>query len=159
MVRLKNRWILFELVEDPVIENNRVSFPRTTFGVTEEDITTTIRQAINMNYGDFGSGMVWSAGVKWYNPETRMGILRVPRDYLDMYLATLFFIKAINNLPCSFQVHHVSGTIIFIQKTAIQRDADLYLEQKMKMEAKGKIYSVVDKIEASERQIKQICDV
>lgn len=60
MVRIKNRWILFELIENPVFENGQVVFPRTTLGLTEEDIGRAIAAAINADFGDYGLGMAKS---------------------------------------------------------------------------------------------------
>lgn len=60
MVRIKNRWILFELIENPVFENGEVVFPRTTLGLTEEDIGRAIAAAINADFGDYGLGMAKS---------------------------------------------------------------------------------------------------
>lgn len=60
MVRIKNRWLLFELVENPVIEHGQVVFPRTALGLTEEDIGRAIAAAINADFGDYGLGMTKS---------------------------------------------------------------------------------------------------
>ncbi|KAL1931889.1 hypothetical protein VTP01DRAFT_8945 [Rhizomucor pusillus] len=156
MVRIKNRWILFELIENPVFENGEVVFPRTTLGLTEEDIGRAIAAAINADFGDYGLGMAKSLNVKWYNPMTRVGIARIPREYTDMVLATLFFMNKIGKQTCSFRILHVSGTIIKVQNQAIIRDRDIYLEERAKAEKRGQSYTVQDKIEKSAREIKQI---
>ncbi|KAI9471794.1 MAG: hypothetical protein EXX96DRAFT_581633 [Benjaminiella poitrasii] len=136
MVRFKNRWVLFRIVEDPVIENGRVIYPNTQFELTEGMISKTIFQAIELNYGQFGKGQ-GSITVKWYNSTTRIGILRIPRDYTDMYLSTLFYIKQIGSIPCNFSILHVSGTIIFIQQEAINWDRQFYLKEQKEAEKRG----------------------
>lgn len=40
---------------------------------------------------------------------TRVGIARIPREYTDMVLATLFFMNKIGKQTCSFRILHVSG--------------------------------------------------
>lgn len=56
MVRFKNRWVLFQIAEDPVIENGSVVYPKTQFEVTDSMISKTIFKAVELNYGDFGKG-------------------------------------------------------------------------------------------------------
>lgn len=56
MVRFKNRWVLFQIVQDPVIEHGQVVYPRTAFEVTDSMISKTIFQSIELNYGHFGKG-------------------------------------------------------------------------------------------------------
>ncbi|CEP12467.1 hypothetical protein [Parasitella parasitica] len=152
MVRFKNRWVLFQIVQDPVLENGKVIYPRTGFEVTDNMISNAIFQAIEVNYGLFGKGQ-GSVTVKWYNSTTRIGILRIPRDFTDMYLSTMFFIKQIATLPCSFSILHVSGTVIFIQQAAIDWDRKFYLKEQQDAEKKGDIYNAIDKIEESKKTL------
>ncbi|KAI8638577.1 hypothetical protein BD408DRAFT_422785 [Parasitella parasitica] len=152
MVRFKNRWVLFQIVEDPAIENGKVVYPKTVFRVTDYMISNAIFKAIEVNYGHFGKGQ-GSVTVKWYNPTTRIGILRIPRDFTDMYLSTMFFIKQIATLPCSFSILHVSGTIIFIQQAAIDWDRRFYLKEQQDAENRGEVYNSVDKIEESKKAL------
>ncbi|KAI8878816.1 hypothetical protein K501DRAFT_227779, partial [Backusella circina FSU 941] len=157
MVRFKNRWILFEIVEDPVLEHGKVTFKHTSLDVSDAILSKTIRDAIELNYGSFGRAMLQNSGVKWYNATTRTGIIRVPRDYTDMYLSTMFFMKQIGPIPCSFSILHVSGTIIHIQKEAIERDRRFYLREKERIQREeGKTISVIEKIETSTKQIQAI---
>lgn len=156
MVRTKVRWVLFELVEDPVIQQDKVVFPRTPLNITEGTILNNIWLTITANYGDFGNGMSRGIVVKWFNPSTRVGIIRVPRDYADMLLASLFFLRRIENIPCSFRILHVSGTIIAVQKQAIIRDRDIYLEEQAKASERGQVYSIADKMEESTKRIKEL---
>ncbi|OBZ85955.1 putative ribonuclease P/MRP protein subunit POP5 [Choanephora cucurbitarum] len=145
MVRFKNRWVLFQIIEDPILEQGKVVFPKTQFSVNDTIITKAIFQAIETNYGHFGKGQ-GNVTVKWYNPMTRVGILRIPRDYTDMYLSTMFFMKQIGNMACSFSILRVSGTIIFIQQAAIEWDRQFYLKEQAEAEKKGEHYNATEKI-------------
>ncbi|KAI9310681.1 hypothetical protein BX666DRAFT_2003767 [Dichotomocladium elegans] len=158
MVRTKVRWILFELVEDPTIVNGQVTFTRTAAPFDEEFISSCIWKAIAVDYGQFGNGMLRNVTVKWFNQITRTGILRVLRDYADILLASLFFMKKLHNHPCSFRILRVSGTIISIQNHAILRDRDIYLQERDKAQKKGQTYSITDKMEESSKKIKAIKD-
>ncbi|KAI7901064.1 uncharacterized protein BX663DRAFT_516199 [Cokeromyces recurvatus] len=152
MVRFKNRWVLFQIVQDPIIENDQVIYPKTQLELTDSMITKAIFQAIELNYGSFGKGQ-GNITLKWYNSITHIGILRIPRDYTDMYLSTLFYIKQIGSIPCSFSILHVSGTIIFIQQEAIDWDRRFYLKEQKEAEKKGENYSLVDKLERSKKAL------
>lgn len=57
MVRTKVRWVLFELLEDPIIQHDKVVFPRTPLNITERTILNNVWLSITANYGDFGNGM------------------------------------------------------------------------------------------------------
>ncbi|KAL9553329.1 hypothetical protein PS6_004020 [Mucor atramentarius] len=152
MVRFKNRWVLFQIVQDPVIEHGQVVYPRIAFEVTDSMISKTIFQSIELNYGHFGKGQ-GSVSVKWYNATTRIGILRIPRDFTDMYLSSMFFIKQIASMPCSFSILHVSGTVIFIQQAAIDWDRRFYLKEQEEADKKGEIYNSMEKIEKSKKTL------
>jgi ribonuclease P/MRP protein subunit POP5 len=73
MVRFKNRWVLFQIVQDPVIDNGKVTYPKTQFEVTDSMISKSIFQAIELNYGHFGKGQGSVAGIleKKKNPLER----------------------------------------------------------------------------------------
>ena len=61
MVRFKVRWILFELIQDPIIDNNKkVTFPRTPAKLCDDDLNKCIHSAMTIDYGDFGQGMARS---------------------------------------------------------------------------------------------------
>lgn len=56
MVRFKARWVLFQITEDPIIENGVVVYPKTLFEVNDKMISRSIFQAVEVNYGEFGKG-------------------------------------------------------------------------------------------------------
>ncbi|KAI8061002.1 hypothetical protein BC940DRAFT_310894 [Gongronella butleri] len=153
MVRIKNRWILFEIVQDDAFQGQTSQIP---LDVDESTIFHCIRQMVATTYGDIGAGYLKPLQVKWFNPDTRLGIMRAPREHVDMLLSSIFFIKKVGPIPCSFRTLQVSGTLIFIQKYAIERDRMLYLEEQARMEKQGRIHSVVEKIHANEAKIKRL---
>jgi ribonuclease P/MRP protein subunit POP5 len=74
-----------------------------------------------------------------------------------MYLSAMFFMKQIGPIPCSFRILHVSGTIIHIQKEAIERDRRCYLKEKERLlNEEGKTVSMIEKMEASTKQIQAL---
>ncbi|KAI8137673.1 hypothetical protein BJV82DRAFT_524837 [Fennellomyces sp. T-0311] len=98
MVRFKVRWILFELVQDPVIDKGQVVFPRTAAKLCDDDLNNCIHSAMTIDYGDFGQGMARSLPVLTQTP----------------------------------------GTIVGVQKQAIIRDRDIYLQLQTEAQAKGR---------------------
>ncbi|KAI9364603.1 hypothetical protein BD770DRAFT_337169 [Pilaira anomala] len=152
MVRFKNRWVLFQIAEDPVIENGQVVYPKTKLEINDYVISNSIFKAVELNYGAFGKGQ-GAVSVKWYNSTTRIGILRIPRDFTDMYLSSMFYMKEIATIPCSLHILHISGTVIFIQQKAIEWDRKFYLKEQQYADSKGQSYSSIDNIEASKRAL------
>lgn len=64
MVRFKNRWVLFQIAEDPIIENGRVIYPKTKFEVDDSVISKSIFKAVELNYGEFGKGQGGVTGIE-----------------------------------------------------------------------------------------------
>ncbi|KAI8332625.1 hypothetical protein BC941DRAFT_436087 [Chlamydoabsidia padenii] len=156
MVRYKCRWILFELLQDPILQNDVPMEQNIPIQFTDQMIQRALREAITTTFGDYGGGLLRGSHVKWYNPETGAGIIRTPRDHDDMLLSSLFFVKQIESIPCSFRFIQVSGTLVFIQKAAIERDRSLYLKEQARLEQIGKTYSVVDRIQKSTNKVNSI---
>ncbi|KAG1170914.1 hypothetical protein G6F70_000803 [Rhizopus microsporus] len=134
MVRFKHRWILFQVNQDPVIENGQIVYPRTSLRLNDQMISRAIYNQIEIYYGQFGKGL-GSVAVKWYNPDTRIGIMRIPRDYTNMYLSTMFYMN---------------------KTAAIEWDRTYYIREQEEAEKKGQHYSSAEKIEASKKQITSI---
>lgn len=155
MVRFKSRWVLFQVSADPIIENGIVVYPKSQLALDEKLISRCIFQSVEENYGEFGKGQ-GSVSVKWYNSATGIGILRIPRDYADLYLVSMFYLKKIMNIACSLHVLHVSGTIIAIQQKAIEWDRAFYLKEQAEADKRGDTYSSIEKIEASEKSLAAI---
>jgi ribonuclease P/MRP protein subunit POP5 len=64
MVSFKNRWILFEIVEDPVLEHGKVTFKHTSLEVSDSALYKALRDSVELNYGSFGRALLQNAGGK-----------------------------------------------------------------------------------------------
>ncbi|GAB5592651.1 hypothetical protein Unana1_07551 [Umbelopsis nana] len=130
MVRFKNRWVLIEVQGEPVLSKNGEGYELCHVPLTAGMLHTALREAILANYGEYGLGCVLSSlNVKYFSSHTNIGILRVARDYHQMLLASLFFLKEINGSPCYVSVRHVGGTIVKAQRAAIQYDLESLLRR------------------------------
>lgn len=61
MVRYKCRWVLFELVQDPILQNDKIVEHNTPLRLTEQMIQKTLRDSVLSTFGDYGSGLLRSA--------------------------------------------------------------------------------------------------
>ncbi|ORE09070.1 hypothetical protein BCV72DRAFT_248389 [Rhizopus microsporus var. microsporus] len=57
MVRFKHRWILFQVNQDPVIENGQIVYPRASLKLNDQMISRAIYNQIEIYYGQFGKGL------------------------------------------------------------------------------------------------------
>ncbi|KAI8973854.1 hypothetical protein BDB01DRAFT_807798 [Pilobolus umbonatus] len=155
MVRFKSRWVLFYIEEDPIMRNGEITYPKNVIEISEQLIYKSIAQAVESIYGVYGKAML-NISVKWYNPVTRMGILKASRDYLDVCLSSMFFMKKIADIPCNFTILQVSGTIIFIQTAAIELNRDYYIREQAELTKKGQHVNIVNTIDTITKQIQQL---
>ncbi|KAJ2897023.1 RNA-binding protein pop5 [Coemansia aciculifera] len=144
MVRLKNRYICFELQSQAQIEGTdsteRASGnQRSHEAPSARSVHALVREQIKLNFGDSGAGLVLSGlQVKYFSPQTQMGILRVPRDHCKMVSAALALTTLANKRPCSIRVRHVSGTIKKCQGAAIRTNRELIVAWHLKQQALSK---------------------
>ncbi|KAI8576941.1 hypothetical protein K450DRAFT_254322 [Umbelopsis ramanniana AG] len=131
MVRFKNRWVLIEILGGPVTSKSGEEYENHHINsITAGMLHNTLKDAIAANYGEYGLGCVQSSlNVKYFSNHTNIGILRVSRDYHQMLLVSLFFIKEINGSPCYITVRHIGGTILKAQRAAIQYDLETLLRR------------------------------
>ncbi|KAJ2745319.1 RNA-binding protein pop5 [Coemansia sp. BCRC 34301] len=144
MVRLKNRYICFELQSQAQIDGTD-SQERTSTGqrpheaLTARSVHALVREQIKLNFGDSGAGLVLSGlQVKYFSSQTRMGILRVPRDHCQMVSAALALTTQASKRPCAIRVQHVSGTIKKCQRAAIRTDRELIVAWHLKQQILSK---------------------
>jgi ribonuclease P/MRP protein subunit POP5 len=124
MVRLKNRYLLFEVHLDN---------PLQTKDINSHHLNTEFRYAVSTLFGDQGLGLVQASingnvcafeslfcswdrtnqsghiSVKYYSCATNLGILRVNREHFRSVWAALTLMTKIKESPCSIAVVHVSG--------------------------------------------------
>lgn len=125
MVRLKTRYVLFEILYP---ETRDLRSPKKH--ADGRKIYRTVRQAVQENFGDLGMGQVQaSMNLKYYNPETLTGILRVSREHARLAQAALTYVSAVDGQPVIVRVLRVSGTIRRSEQAAIRRDSSLMHHQ------------------------------
>ncbi|POW22160.1 hypothetical protein PSHT_01590 [Puccinia striiformis] len=136
MVRFKNRYLLIQLIYGP-LDSTTLSYQPSsndTPKLNEKGLIDLIRQSIQTNFGELGSGEAGSDlskindllalfPVKYYSPTTSHLILRCKRDQVNKVRASLLFINQINpQISVIFNVAHVSGTIRKTQLFLIEWD-------------------------------------
>ncbi|EDK43826.1 conserved hypothetical protein [Lodderomyces elongisporus NRRL YB-4239] len=131
MVRVKHRYILFDILYPPnsslashnesfhdyatsqqksLLTLHRSSSP----DILYKNILSTIRKSLETHYGELGAG---SAGqlmsVRYFSNKTSTGIIRCDREQVELIIGAMTLITKIDN--CSenviFRCLHVSGTI------------------------------------------------
>lgn len=134
MVRIKQRYILFEVLTPPT-EETWQTFSESVDSallhlhqVSSEEINPkrlvqVIRQVLQDHYGDYGAG---SAGsllvVKYFSPRTSTGIIRCGRQHVEMIVAVLALITRLGEKEVIMRSVHVSGTIKKCEVESIKRD-------------------------------------
>ncbi|KAL7751518.1 RNA-binding protein pop5 [Sorochytrium milnesiophthora] len=128
MVRLKNRYLLFQL---SFKDKNKVDTALST-----ETVKRAIRDSIDENFGVLGAGLTGhSLTVKYFSAFTNVGIVRATRDHYRIAWAAMTFVTQILQQPCRIVVLHCSGTIIKCQKAALKYDAEQMRVLQKQMEA------------------------
>ncbi|KAJ1905787.1 RNA-binding protein pop5, partial [Coemansia sp. IMI 209127] len=120
MVRLKNRYICFEVQLETASDTNG--------SLSARVLLALIREQIQLNFGDSGAGRVLGGlQVKHFGQRTHLAIIKVPRDHCKMVQSALVLITHVQKQPCTVCVRHVSGTIKKCQRAAIRTDRELII--------------------------------
>lgn len=144
MVRLKSRYILFEILypnsRDPVDQNQQLdaSLKRDILirhhqaspsDITIKTIIQEIRRSLKLNFGDYGSGKAGSLlQVKYFSNMTSTGIIRCHREDCDLVTNALVLMNKISNTEnIIFNPVKISGTIKKIEEYAIRRSKKLVI--------------------------------
>lgn len=131
MVRLKQRYILFEILYPPTGDDQSFSnSPRDALlglhqsspaSINQQSLTKSIRKVIQDHYGDHGSGI---AGlllqVKYFSNKTSTGIIRCGRLSAPLVVGALTLIDNFNGDQVLIKVSRVSGTIKKCEEYSIQ---------------------------------------
>lgn len=133
MVRLKTRYLLFEIIYPDSLNSNNLNDKLQTHvdlrqpsdsSVDARKLSKLFRDSVQEFYGDYGSGVLSSTiAVKYFSPVTNSGILRVNRDHFRIAWGMLTNITEINNRKCIITVTRVSGTIKKCEQAVIKRDS------------------------------------
>src|SRR5579859_1023489 len=123
MVRLKSRWLLFEILYPSEPSTSLLPFTAPSQTVTAKLLNDLLRQQIAYNFGDHGSGLVASSlSIKYFSAATSTGIIRISRDHYRLVWAALTFIREIAGRECVVTVRRVSGTIKKAEEEILRRD-------------------------------------
>jgi ribonuclease P/MRP protein subunit POP5 len=126
-MRIKNRYLLFEIsMDDPIdLQSNKIQ--------------SIIRDSIEQNFGTLGLSQC-QLTIKYYSPFTKLGILKVSRDFYTRVWQAMTFVSKINQNQAYIKVIHTSGTIKKLQKRAIDYNRsildDYITQQKITAEQK-----------------------
>lgn len=139
MVRLKSRYILFEVLYpgdiniesdlEPrsrkaiLLQHHRATDPQ----VTAKTILQELRRVVQYNFGDYGSGKVNSLlQIKYFSNRTSTGIIRCSREDYELVVIALTLMTKIDELEdIIVNPVKVSGTIKHIEQYAMRRSARL----------------------------------
>lgn len=111
MVRFKNRYLLFEIDwEDEKVDKEL------TLGV----LYACFRASVETNFGEMGLAAMTSLSLKYFDPISSFGIVRVSRDHYRWLWASLTFTRVIHKRVCAVRVLHTAGTLRSAQRRAIR---------------------------------------
>ncbi|XP_025081969.1 ribonuclease P/MRP protein subunit POP5-like [Pomacea canaliculata] len=139
MVRKKNRYLLAEI--------NFADGRKTKRDLKTEVVYRSVRDALQLAFGDYGMGVLKSSlVVKYLNPETSIVIVRAKRDFYRMAQTALSLVKKIDNIDAFFHLLHVGGTIRACQKFLIRhhrRQLPLLFQQCSTQEERKRVQQAV----------------
>lgn len=148
MVRLKQRYILFDILYPPTLEsaeskqsleefinfskspqNALLSLHQTSpLSINQKTLTQTIRNVVQDHYGDFGAGTAcMQFSVKYFSNKTSTGIIRCGRLSFQLIIAALTLMNKIGDKDLIIRCTHVSGTIKKCEEYSIRRNRELML--------------------------------
>ncbi|KAH9381170.1 hypothetical protein HPB48_003148 [Haemaphysalis longicornis] len=151
MVRLKHRYVLVEILWKDWQNPHIVELP-----VKEKDIFVCVKRAVHSLHGDFGVGVTkFNLAVKFFNPHTRVFLLRTRRGAHTLTLSALPFVKQIKKEAATFRVLKLSGTIRSCLKYLKKHDCSIMRNVlsrcgtvEERRQVKEKIAEVYDSMEA-----------
>lgn len=147
MVRLKHRYVLFDIVYPPekTMNSSRDRHKFSSFSLSPKEallqlheasssrlnqrsITTILRQVIEDHFGELGAGLAGQSLVlKYYSSKTSTGILRCNRQHVDMVMASIALVTKLDDRNVTMRCIHVSGTIRKCEEYLIRRNRELMI--------------------------------
>ncbi|ANB15878.1 RNA-binding protein POP5 [Sugiyamaella lignohabitans] len=132
MVRLKTRYLAFEILNpdsldgiSPISSSQNAILLRqpVSQNLNVRILNRLIRESIELNFGDYGLGVVASTiTVKYFSPITCTGIVRVTRQHFRLVWAALTYINKLEGQNVVIKVNRVSGTIKKCEQAMISRN-------------------------------------
>lgn len=111
MVRFKNRYLLFEIDwEDGKIDKE----------LNVGALYTCFRGSVETNFGEVGLAAMASLSLKYFDPVSSFGIVRVSRDHYRWLWASLTLTRIIHKRVCAIRILHTAGTLCSAQRRAIR---------------------------------------
>lgn len=127
MVRLKTRYLLFQLVYptesvSQVAEEGVEMLLGTSPNVTAGLLVSILRSSLQKNFGDYGAGLVQTTfSIKYFSSQTGTGIIRCHREAVPYVQGAMFFVSSVDGKPCIFTCVSVSGSIKKAELEAMRR--------------------------------------
>ena len=84
-------------------------------------LQATLRESVQDNFGDLGSGMLSGLHVRHYAAPAGLCLVRVPRQHAATARAALSLIRFVHRQPVRLTVLHCSGSALRVQKLLLQR--------------------------------------
>ncbi|CCC70588.1 hypothetical protein NCAS_0F01040 [Naumovozyma castellii] len=132
MVRLKSRYVLFEILYPPVTGtqyskteiyvSNHTQSPHQ---ITSKTLLQEIRRSLQINFGDYGAGKVASLlQLKYFSNTTSMGIIRCHREDCTLLVAALSLISKVADIDgVIINPIKLSGTVKKIEQYGVRRNS------------------------------------
>ena len=138
MVRIKHRYILFEILYPNTPRNEQsnsssnisnssiqlIPFHRSSPNeITPKVLLKLLRKSLSLYFGDYGSGISSaSLQIKYFSNKTLNGILRVARENVKLVHFCLTLLNQILNYNVSVHVLRISATISHAQRWLVERN-------------------------------------
>ncbi|AOA63331.1 RNase MRP and nuclear RNase P subunit [Komagataella phaffii CBS 7435] len=131
MVRLKNRYILFDILYPQEIDDFSRSkalvamHKSTSSQVNPQTILIALRNSLKQNFGDHIAGIAGStAQTKYFSNKTSTGIIRCPRDSFRYTCAALSLITHLEGQRILIRIVRISGTIRTCERYAVKKNKE-----------------------------------
>lgn len=148
MVRLKHRYILFEILypppSDPRTGPQREKFvafsnsPKETLlslheasptSISQKSIASLLKRVVEDHFGELGSGTVGLLIiVKYFSSKTSTGIIRCSRQNFQQVMAAIALVTKVDNYDAVMRCVHVSGTIKKCEQFSVRRNKKLIIQ-------------------------------
>lgn len=145
MVRLKARYILFDILTPPSGQlqsysekGSLLALHSASPNVNLRAIADLVRKQIQIFFGDYGTGVTgMSLMVKYFSAKTSTGIVRCSRGHYQMVCAALTMINSLGGKDVIVRIVRVSGTIKKCEQAAIERNRKLMRALNTKIDDDG----------------------
>lgn len=148
MVRLKDRYILFQILYPPNKDDeNLINYSKseteilmvlhqsTHFSIDKNVISNHIKKVVLDSYGEYGLGKIeMSFSIKYFSNKTSTGIIRCGRLSFEMIIAAFVLTNRILNYEVILKCVHVSGTIKKCENHSILLNKEFIHKLKKKVE-------------------------